>query len=723
MFYKINFIANIILLLGYSICGFGQISQGGEPYSANIKAYLKNPDKWESIQEVPVIRMPAVDNEQLARENAYENEVDVFVFATRFDCDIDIKDMGLKDSLNIGILYRCAIESPTAYSLSVIFDRFKIPDGAKIFMYDSDNKQLLGAFTSNNNKPNNIFAIAPIFAPKIIVEYFEPYYANFSGEVHIGQVYHGFIDISEQINSIYDGVCEVDINCSEGANWQTEKHSVCRIIFGGSGCSGALINNTSFDGIPYFLTANHCISTAETAAICVFYFNYEHSTCGGGSINSSQTLSGATLRAHSDNTDFSLLELLEVPNATFSPFWAGWDRHSEHGAGGVGIHHPYGFPKKISTYDMIPKTTSCVYPANNYYLIDEWKETTNGYGITERGSSGSPLFNDKHRIIGQLRGACSGHNDNCDNPANDYSVYGKFHLSWNSGTNANSRLKDWLDPTNKGYMAIEGLNTCSDDAILDMNIYQAVSTSGVTALYSREYIESSAKLLSGAQVSYVANDYIKLLPGFKVNQSAEFYARISHTMCNVSSPISILNWNNGITEDATLEFNVVNAKQYEIQVHSFSGEKILNITDTIENNSIIVRLPQHMTDSSYLVTSSFYNDIERISNTYILNNVADSKIVKQSVEYKNIVSDVNTLDMTIIPNPIIDMMKLHIYADNFTPFSLIIYDLNGNVIVSCHYINAMTLQLNVSELPTGEYIAQVNMGNRQISKRFFKKTN
>jgi len=98
---------------------------------------LKNPNKGGSAPELPVIRMPAVDNELLAKENAYENEVDVFVFATRFDCDIDIKDVGLKDSLNIGILYRCAIESPTAYSLSVIFDRFKIPDGAKMFMYDS----------------------------------------------------------------------------------------------------------------------------------------------------------------------------------------------------------------------------------------------------------------------------------------------------------------------------------------------------------------------------------------------------------------------------------------------------------------------------------------------------------------------------------------------------------------------------------------------------------
>ena len=112
--------------------------------------------------------MPEVDNALLNKENADVNKSEIFIYATRFDCDIDIKDVAIKDSLHTGILYRCAIESPTAYSISVVFDKFNIPDGAKMFLYDSGYKQLLGAFTSNNNKPNKVFAIAPIFAEKII---------------------------------------------------------------------------------------------------------------------------------------------------------------------------------------------------------------------------------------------------------------------------------------------------------------------------------------------------------------------------------------------------------------------------------------------------------------------------------------------------------------------------------------------------------------------------
>ena len=664
--------------------------------------------------------MPEVDNALLNKENADVNKSEIFIYATRFDCDIDIKDVAIKDSLHTGILYRCAIESPTAYSISVVFDKFNIPDGAKMFLYDSGYKQLLGAFTSNNNKPNKVFAIAPIFAEKIMIEYFEPYYTDFLSEVHIGQVHHGFIDISETVNSIYDGTCEVDINCSEGSNWQTEKHAVCRILFGNSLCSGALINNTNFDGKPYFLTANHCISNEISAAHCIFYFNYEHSSCGESSINSSQTLSGATLRAHSSNSDFSLLELLEIPNATYFPYWAGWDRNIEHGAGGVGIHHPLGLPKKISTYDIEPKTTSCQYPYSNYYMIDEWKETEHGYGVTEGGSSGSPLFNNKHRIIGQLRGGCNGHNSNCDNPGNDYSIYGKFHISWGYGANADSRLKEWLDPNNKGYMAIDGLNTCSDDAILDVNIYQSVSIGGVSAIYSREYIESSASLLQGAQVSYVANNYITLQPGFNIQQGAEFHAMISHTMCNVLSPISILDWNNEITGNGILEFNVVNAKSYDVIIHTLSGTPILEKQDTITSNHIVLQEPLLKNDTSFLITIAFYNETERVSNTYIIRSNQKQNKQKEYDISRELTTEVEALNIIILPTSDKDVLRLEVVTNQFTPFSLMIYDLSGNNVVSCNYVNFSSLRMNVSQLSRGEYIAKVVMGNKQIAKKFIK---
>ena len=36
-----------------------------------------------------------------------------------------------------------------------------------------------------------------------------------------------------------------------------------------------------------------------------------------------------------------------------------------------------------------------------------WDPTTNGHGVTEGGSSGSPIFNQDKRIVGQLSGGSS----------------------------------------------------------------------------------------------------------------------------------------------------------------------------------------------------------------------------------------------------------------------------------------------------------------------------
>lgn len=68
MFHKINSIVLLPILLFFSLSAKGQISQGGEPYSANLEENLRNPTKYASNQDLPVIRMPEVDNELLVQK-------------------------------------------------------------------------------------------------------------------------------------------------------------------------------------------------------------------------------------------------------------------------------------------------------------------------------------------------------------------------------------------------------------------------------------------------------------------------------------------------------------------------------------------------------------------------------------------------------------------------------------------------------------------------------
>ncbi|NJM15052.1 MAG: trypsin-like peptidase domain-containing protein [Bacteroidales bacterium] len=164
-------------------------------------------------------------------------------------------------------------------------------------------------------------------------------------ELEIGGINYGY-------KSALAGNEYIDINCPEGDNWQLLKRSVCRYRFESAGfyynCSGALINNTNNDGTPYFLTANHCVSTDEEAESALFYFNYERDDCKGIAPSDFQTqkLSGASLVASAESSDFSLLKLNQVPPPNYKTVYAGWDRTQNERSHVVSINHPEGIDKK-----------------------------------------------------------------------------------------------------------------------------------------------------------------------------------------------------------------------------------------------------------------------------------------------------------------------------------------------------------------------------------------
>jgi hypothetical protein len=144
------------------------------------------------------------------------------------------------------------------------------------------------------------------------------------------------------------------------------------------------------------------------------------------------------MRATRSYTDFTLTELSSAPNSTWGITWSGWSRSSSTNGTGAGIHHPSTAEKRISFPDYST--------ASGEYWNVNWAE-----GTTEPGSSGSPLYNSAHQIVGQL---CCG-SAACGNDSNDY--YGRsIGLSW-SGSSSSS-LSAWLDPTGSGVQTLDTLN-------------------------------------------------------------------------------------------------------------------------------------------------------------------------------------------------------------------------------------------------------------------------
>ncbi|MDD2387908.1 MAG: PKD domain-containing protein, partial [Bacteroidales bacterium] len=333
-----------------------------------------------------------------------------------------------------------------------------------------------GSFNHNNNLDNGTFATEMIQGESIYIEYYEPKFKRGESYFHIASVDYFYKELAGlskykdvTTRDVGDSdVCHVNINCSPvGDDWQDEKKGVAAITFLDSGgwylCSGTLVNNTSYDETPYFLTAFHCgAADASTTELNQWKFNFRYEAVGCTNPSSEPTnyiITGCTKKAVGDisgGSDFFLVQLNSSPTAIHQPYYNGWDRNDTPTSTGVGIHHPAGDIKKISTCSPITKSGSnnisgSVMAANSSYSV-KWVANANGHGVTAGGSSGSPLFNANGLQIGTLTGGSS----SCTSQTSS-DIYGRFSYHWqsNGGTSA-SQLKPWLDPTNSGATTLPG---------------------------------------------------------------------------------------------------------------------------------------------------------------------------------------------------------------------------------------------------------------------------
>lgn len=429
------------LLLAGSVQG--QVSEGGRPLSF-VKSFKS---------AIQAVQMPPVDVEALLAQDAIEESKGIpFRFGYPLDVNYNLYNCGTWEELEYGGgIWRLEIRSPGAYSINLLYSRYRLPEGAGLHIYNEDRSMVIGSFTARNNKEHGKFASAPVRGDVCILEYFEPADVRGLGEITISRVVHAYKDIFDfnVTKSVMDfggsGSCNNNVNCPEGDPWQDEKQSVALILTSGGYrlCSGALVNNTRQDGTPYFLTANHCLGSAES---WVFMFNYESPNCDNIDGPTWYTVSGSTPLAGHASSDFALLLLDEQPPDSYFVYYAGWSNEDVASQSSTGIHHPRGDIKKISfDHDSVTSADYLETSGTTHWRVGQWED-----GTTEPGSSGSPLFDQNHRIVGQLHGGYA----SCINITSDW--YGKFAVSWDGGGTQYTRLKDWLDPESTGVAVLSG---------------------------------------------------------------------------------------------------------------------------------------------------------------------------------------------------------------------------------------------------------------------------
>jgi len=240
------------------------------------------------------------------------------------------------------------------------------------------------------------------------------------------------------------GSCNIDAACD--ASWKNRSNAVAKMIYTSGAysylCSGTLLNDATSSRTPYFLTANHCISSQSVASTLNTYWFYRSSSCNSGQLSPVyQALStGATLLYHGSDTDSSFLRLNSTPPGGVT--YSGWTTVAPTKTiAATGLHHPKGDLLKIS-YGSITDFLNCTTP-NLDGSFNCSSSVTGNYvdirytsGTTEGGSSGSGIFlNDSQHLFGQLYGG----NSTCSNLSGS-NIYGRFDRAYSVGN-----LGQWLN--------------------------------------------------------------------------------------------------------------------------------------------------------------------------------------------------------------------------------------------------------------------------------------
>jgi lysyl endopeptidase len=506
-------------------------------------------------------------------------------------------------------------------SLNLGFTRFHLPPGARLLLYSADGSQVLRPFTAADNERHGQLWTPVVLTSDLIVELTVPRKQMRAVKLTLGWVNQGYRGFGTLPSEVYakSGSCNLDVECLDaGDAWRNTMRAVGVISTGGSTfCTGSLLNDTAGDRKMYFITANHCGITSSNAASLVVYWNYQNSFCrtpgstasgqaGDGTLTQFHT--GSLFRATSSASDFTLVELDDPPVASYNHRWAGWDRSTGDFACSAAspcaaIHHPSTDEKRITYSTTSTATTSYNNPSspgNGTHIWVHWATDPPGPftvpGVTEPGSSGSPLYNAAGRFIGQLHGGPSSCGATGDN-LSDY--YGRFSVSWTGGGTNSTRLSNWLDAAGTGATTVDGIDLSSGPCT------PPSAPTGVTATAAgATQVNVSWSAAAGATSYSVLRSTASGGPYTQVGTSATTSFADTNAACNTTS-YYVVRASNGICSSGN---------SAQAQAATSACPVCTAVTETEPNNSRTS--PQAISGACNQISGTFLNDSGGQQNDY-----------------------------------------------------------------------------------------------------------
>ncbi|HUP64161.1 MAG TPA: trypsin-like peptidase domain-containing protein [Thermoanaerobaculia bacterium] len=341
---------------------------------------------------------------------------------------------GRIEKTDAGFRWTGQIESSGASALRVHFTEFNLPSNATLTLSNGLGEAY--SYAGRGPLDSGEFWSNTVGGDSVVVTV--NYAGNDVGRVlqalrfmvaDIGPLSSKFPVADEQASTL----CSYNVECIENAGCGTlpsavtvAREAAAMILFVSGPyqyiCSGGLVaDGDTSTHIPYFLTANHCLSSSTSASSLEAYFDYKIA-CGGtcpSSLGAYPRVLGSTVSATNKTSDFTLLRL----NAA-APAYDGRQRQflatnntavsGNHNLALYRISHPAGAPQAYSAQTVDTSRPTC-----RSWPRGSWIYSSDTYGATEGGSSGSPVVNASGQVVGQLSGACGYNvNDPCDTASN-----------------------------------------------------------------------------------------------------------------------------------------------------------------------------------------------------------------------------------------------------------------------------------------------------------------
>jgi lysyl endopeptidase len=517
--------------------------------------------------------------------------------------------------------------------------------------------------------------------------------------------------------------CNINVACSLGSGWEAERNSVAIIQASNGTASGVLIMNTCGTNVPNLLTAKHVVDAASNSPSgWTFQFFFYSTSCSTNTgYREDVQFYGATLVASNGTSDFALLQLSQIPAANSGICYSGWNRTSSYvGVTQVtGLHHPNGDVMKISR--------STNYPTIGRYNTSSWAVNWT-QGITANGSSGSPLYDQNHRILGQLWDG----NSSCSTP-NAADWYGSLDYSWSGGGTNSTRLSNWLDPNGSGAVTI---NTTSVNNLisLDPNSYPISGSDAICT--SAAY--SVANVPSGATVQWQASPawMVTLNPnGSQVNVTKNYNGtfNLSATITTCAGA-TITPTKNSITSGLTFEgtystsydgagpliysqqdYNYIYEYSY-VWAHLWGSPQWSLMDGTISSwNFNGYNLEFYLSPNDWVTFRATITSGGCTSSQ-------DFTFVAQPNYYYRIAPNPASSDITVyVDEEKLKKQKIGKSSDQNIQ-KIMIMDKLGNVLMQQSYpSNTTKATLNINRLHTDMYIVKIFNGTKWVSIKFLKK--